>query len=196
MTVYQGNDQRFKAFCDKQTFEKIVDYKSVQELFRHSITEYADKIAISDEEEVTYSRLADDVACYRGVLKNANVGKGDFVGILLPNSYDAVKAFFAVATSGAVAVLFPVQLPPQAIFGCSMKYNLKAIVTNAELMPNTEMAKGTKKDLSVLDIKQTAEKCEMTDAEIKRWYETKIAGLFDPRYGTPEIEVQLERIEK
>ena len=139
----------------------------MQDLFRHSIAEYADKVAISDEEEVTYSRLDKEVACYRGVLRQAGVAKGDLVGILLPNSYDAVKAFFAVATSGAVAVLFPVQLPPQAIFGCTMKYGLKAIITNAELAPNTEMAKGTKKDLAVLDIKQTAETCEMTEVDSK-----------------------------
>ena len=165
MVVYEGSDQKFKAFCDKQTFEKIVDYRNVQDLFRHSTEEYAEQVAISDEEEITYSRLSDEVASYRGVLKAAGVGKGDFVGILLPNSYDAVKAFFAVSTSGAVAVLFPVQLPPQAIFGCTMKYNLKAIVTNAELMPNTEMAKGTKKALAVLDVKQNAEKCDMTDVQ-------------------------------
>ena len=167
MTIYEGNELKFKAFCDEQTFNKIVDYKSVQDLFRHSVSEYADKVAISDEEEVTYSRLSDEVACYRGVLRQAGVKKGDLVGILLPNSYDAVKAFFAVATSGAVAVLFPVQLPPQAIFGCTMKYGLKAIVTNADLMPNTDMAKGTKKDLAVLDIKQTAEPCEMTEVGSK-----------------------------
>ena len=163
MVVYEGNDQRFKAFCSAETFDRIVDYKSVQDLFRHSTTEYADRIAISDEEEVTYSRLADDVAAFRGVLRNAGIGKGDMVGILLPNSYDAVKAFFAVTTSGAVAVLFPVQLPAQAIFGCTMKYNLKAIVTDQALMPNTEMAKGTKKDLAVLDIRQSAEPCDMTE---------------------------------
>ena len=163
MVVYEGNDQRFKAFCSAETFDRIVDYKSVHDLFRHSTTEYADRIAISDEEEVTYSRLADDAAAFRGVLGNAGVGKGDMVGILLPNSYDAVKAFFAVTTSGAVAVLFPVQLPSQAIFGCTMKYNLKAIVTDQALMPNTEMAKGTKKDLAVLDINQSAAPCEMTE---------------------------------
>ena len=43
MVVYEGNDQRFKAFCSPETFEKIVDYKSVQDLFRHCTTEYADR---------------------------------------------------------------------------------------------------------------------------------------------------------
>ncbi|MBQ7153796.1 MAG: hypothetical protein IJR83_07695 [Clostridia bacterium] len=40
------------------------------------------------------------------------------------------------------------------------------------------------------------EKCEMTDAQIKEWYEKNIAGLFNPAYGTPKIEVTVKRIEK
>jgi hypothetical protein len=33
----------------------------------------------------------------------------------------------------------------------------------------------------------------MTDAEIKAWYEARIAALFDPKWGRPEITVDLER---
>ncbi len=40
------------------------------------------------------------------------------------------------------------------------------------------------------------EKCEMTDEEIINWYRTHIAGLFNPEYGTPEIEIMLTRTEK
>ena len=45
-------------------------------------------------------------------------------------------------------------------------------------------------------IRTKGEKCEMTDDEIKEWYASHVAKLFDPAYGTPEIEVKLERIEK
>ena len=45
-------------------------------------------------------------------------------------------------------------------------------------------------------IRTKGEKCEMSDAEIKNWYASHVAKLFDPAYGTPEIEVELERIEK
>ena len=40
------------------------------------------------------------------------------------------------------------------------------------------------------------EPCEMDDAVLKAWYETHIASLFDPRYGTPEIRVELRREQK
>ena len=44
-------------------------------------------------------------------------------------------------------------------------------------------------------IRTKGEKCQMSDAEIKAWYEKNIAGLFDPAFGTPEIEVELKRTE-
>lgn len=65
----------------------------------------------------------------------------------------------------------------------------KSILHTDEKSKETEM----EEQYITVKIKTKGEKCEMTDAEIKRWYETKIAGLFDPRYGTPEIEVKVER---
>ncbi|MCR5467676.1 MAG: hypothetical protein K6F37_01835 [Lachnospiraceae bacterium] len=49
------------------------------------------------------------------------------------------------------------------------------------------------KQTITVTIKTQGENCEMTDAEIKKWYEEKIAGLFNPEYGTPEITVDLKR---
>ena len=37
------------------------------------------------------------------------------------------------------------------------------------------------------------ENCEMQDQEILDWYQSRVAGLFDPQYGTPKITVSLER---
>ena len=47
-----------------------------------------------------------------------------------------------------------------------------------------------------ITVKTKGEKCEMSDSEIKTWYETHIAGLFDPAYGTPEISVEVRRVTK
>ena len=44
-------------------------------------------------------------------------------------------------------------------------------------------------------IRTQGEKCEMRDEDILHWYESRIAGLFDPAYGTPQITVQLKRTE-
>ncbi len=44
-----------------------------------------------------------------------------------------------------------------------------------------------------IQIKTKGDVCEMSDAQIKAWYETHIAKLFDPAYGTPEITVDVKR---
>ena len=47
-----------------------------------------------------------------------------------------------------------------------------------------------------ITVKTKGEKCEMSDGEIRDWYASHVAKLFNPAYGTPEITVELERIEK
>lgn len=44
-----------------------------------------------------------------------------------------------------------------------------------------------------ITVKSRGEPCEMTDAEIKAWYEARIAALFAPKWGTPEITVDVKR---
>ncbi|MBP5552837.1 MAG: hypothetical protein J6X41_05595, partial [Spirochaetales bacterium] len=87
MTVYEGNVEKFRAYCDEQTFNQIVDYNTVQQLLQHSADAYSQRIAVSDETETTFSALASDAAVLRGALRDVGVIKGDLVGILLPNSY-------------------------------------------------------------------------------------------------------------
>ena len=47
-----------------------------------------------------------------------------------------------------------------------------------------------------IKIKTKGEVCEMSDDEIKNWYEENLSKLFNPAYGTPEISVAVERIQK
>ena len=50
------------------------------------------------------------------------------------------------------------------------------------------------KQIINIQVTTKGEKCEMTSEEIKAWYEEKIASLFNKKYGTPKIEVDVERI--
>ena len=45
-----------------------------------------------------------------------------------------------------------------------------------------------------ITVKTRGETCEMQDAEIKKWYEKSVAGLFDPAFGTPSISVEVRRL--
>ncbi|MBP5610808.1 MAG: hypothetical protein J6X72_05670 [Clostridia bacterium] len=73
-----------------------------------------------------------------------------------------------------------------------LKTKLAAILPPEKKREETNM----EEQIVTVKIKTKGEKCEMTDAEIKEWYASHVAKLFDPAYGTPEIEVELERIEK
>ncbi len=50
------------------------------------------------------------------------------------------------------------------------------------------------KQIINITIETEGETCEMTDKEIKAWYESHVAKLFNPEYGTPMIEVSVKRI--
>lgn len=38
------------------------------------------------------------------------------------------------------------------------------------------------------------EKCEMSTEDIIKWYEDNISKIFNNEYGTPKIDVDVERI--
>ena len=45
----------------------------------------------------------------------------------------------------------------------------------------------------MITIKTKGEPCVLSDAEIKAWYADRIASLFDEKWGTPEITVDVKR---
>ncbi|MBQ2201826.1 MAG: hypothetical protein II412_04585 [Clostridia bacterium] len=44
-----------------------------------------------------------------------------------------------------------------------------------------------------ITVKSKGEPCELTDEQIKVWYAERIAALFDPKWGTPKITVDVKR---
>lgn len=44
-----------------------------------------------------------------------------------------------------------------------------------------------------ITIRTKGEPCGLSDEEIRKWYADRIGSMFDPRWGTPEITVALER---
>ena len=51
----------------------------------------------------------------------------------------------------------------------------------------------TEEQTVTITVKTKGEVCEMSTNEIKAWYEEKVAGLFNPEFGTPEITVNVKR---
>lgn len=151
------NNSIFSKYTDEKTLAKIVDYKSVSEMWTHCISEYPDNIAIIAEQEVSYSELDKLVARFRTVLTSRGIKKGDNVGVYAPNSVAFAKAFLAITTLGAVAVLLPPHLDKMTVFGCSMKFGLKAIVYFDDMKDNVSLVAEKNPSVELIDIASDAE---------------------------------------
>ena len=112
----------FRKYTNDETFEKIKEMDTLVEMLEECNKNYANEFAITDASgSYTFAQLYDDVAQFRGVLKDNNVAVGSTVGIIGANSYALVKAFLAITTYGCTALILPMQLDDKTIFGCSMK---------------------------------------------------------------------------
>ena len=140
--IYTTSREPFRKYTDPETFEKIVDYPTVAAMWQHSAAAYKDLPAILDDGRTfTYQDLDRDAAVLRAVLKKNGLEKGDRVGIYAANSYEFVKAYLAVVTAGMTAMILPIQLDETALFGCTMKYALKAVFYRKETEEKTTFAK-------------------------------------------------------
>lgn len=142
----------FRKYTSDETFANIKEMDTLVEMLETCKNNYAEQFAITDASgSYTYAQLYEDVAQFRGVLKENNVPVGSNVGVFGANSYDLVKAFLAIATYGCTALILPVQLDDKTIFGCSMKFNLSALVYHNAFAEKIAFAKETNKKLVCID---------------------------------------------
>ena len=166
----------FRKYTDDVTFEKIKEMDTLAEMLEECNKNYANEFAITDASgSYTFAQLYDDVAQFRGVLKENNVAVGSTVGIIGANSYALVKAFLAVTTYGCTALVLPMQLDDKTIFGCSMKFNLSALVYHNFFEEKITFAKNTNKKLVCIDWSATSS--QKADAE-KVYGDTPCAIMF------------------
>ncbi len=122
----------FRKYTDAETFEKLVEFGTVSQMWQRCLREFSGAVAIEDNGgRYTFAQLETDAAGLRTVLCSAE--KPERVGILAANSYAFVKAFLAVVTGGNTAVVLPAQLDAGTVFGCCMKYGIQTLVYQKEL---------------------------------------------------------------
>lgn len=151
--IYTTDRENFRKYTDAETFEKIVSYGTVGEMWENCVKNYADLTAVEDDgKKYTYSQLDSDVSYFRPLL-----GKGGRTAILCPNSYDFVKAYLAVVTSGGTAVILPPQLPADAVYGCCMKLGANELVYHPALEEKLSAVKAAAPHLPLIDITAKAD---------------------------------------
>ena len=136
-------NSKFEKYTIPEQYKKIVDFPNVTEMWSRCISEYSDNVAIIDGESYTYSKLDEDAALFRTVLKENGADTGSLIGIFCPNSYGFVKAFLAATTLGVAAVLLPAHLEAQAVAGIAMKFGMKAVVYDEAFTEKVALLKDT-----------------------------------------------------
>ena len=81
-------------------------FNTLYEIVKHSVKKFSDRIAFSmiGGEDVSYKEVGERVEKVKEMLLNAGVGNGDKVAILSSSMPNWGVAYFAVTTSGMVAV--------------------------------------------------------------------------------------------
>lgn len=135
-------DNRFIKYTSLETFNKIVNFNSVEEMWTNSVKEYKDSYAISDNGiHYTFNEVDSLVAQMRGTISKLCLKENDLIGILIPNSVNFLVSFLGITTLGLTAVLIPAQLDKMMVFGICMKYGLKALIVDDSLLDSTEIIK-------------------------------------------------------
>lgn len=124
-----------------KTLEKLKKFSCVAEMAESVFEEFAKNIALIDNGiEYTYSEVGKKAGAIRNALKANDIKVGDKVGIFYPNSADYIIAAMAVMSYGAVVVALPYHLDDKTIYGCSMKFQISAIIQDSSSAEKTALA--------------------------------------------------------
>ena len=129
----------FQQYTSAENWAKIVDYPNVTRMWQNCTQNYAQDVAIVDEKPYTFAQIDQQVALVRGLLAEHGLKQGDRVGIFMPNSVHCAIAYLAITTFGCVAVLLPPHLDQNALFGCSLKFQLKALFYHSTFQCKTQL---------------------------------------------------------
>ncbi|MBQ3266089.1 MAG: acyl--CoA ligase [Ruminococcus sp.] len=139
----------FRPYTDPEQFDRIVEMDSVSEMWRHSVQNYPEAVAISDNgKDHTYAAIDADVSRFRSLIRCD--GEKPRIGVYCPNSYDFVRAYLAVVTLGCTAVILPPQLDKMTVFGCVMKFGISKLICHPSLVENTEILAAKRPDVPIV----------------------------------------------
>lgn len=111
------------------------------DLIQQGMSEYPGRTAILYRDmTVTYGQLAQMVQCFASALGAHGIGKGDRVGILLPNIPPFTVAYYGAAAIGAIAVPANPLLKPAELEYMWRHADVKLVVTIPQLLEGAQEA--------------------------------------------------------
>jgi long-chain acyl-CoA synthetase len=123
-----------------QTFKKR--YRNLRQMFSESVAAHEKNLyLIEGDHRFTYGDTAELAAGMAELLrKEAGVGKGDHVGLLMENTVRFVIVFWAIQELGAVAVVFNTRLAPSELKRQLLFSDLKALLSTPTLSSRVQEA--------------------------------------------------------
>nr|MBQ6241493.1 AMP-binding protein [Lachnospiraceae bacterium] len=141
--------ERFRKYTDDAEFDRIHDFDTVTDMWAHCVSEYGPHPAVIDNGAAfTYAQLEDDAAGFRTLLGAPEAGSR--IALFAANSYDFIKAYLAVVTSGCTAVIFPAHLDETAVFGCCMMFGVSQLVYQPDFADRLALLKARRPDIALL----------------------------------------------
>ena len=156
----------FEKYTTPDQLEKIVDYPSISHMWQACVDKYANLDAIEDKAKYTYKEMDEDIALFRGLLKATGVEKGDMVGMLVQNSYEFIRAYLAIQTLGAVAVLMPVHVEGEELLNNIIKFKMKTLVYDVDFADRMDLVREKNSSVALVCAEELGtEKTEMVLCE-------------------------------
>ena len=154
------NPTRIKEYTEKGYW----DNTTVDDIFKKNVEQYPDFVALVDpvnrttftigeQQRFTFREMDDRVNQLATAFLEAGLGKDDIIGIFLPNVFELVISFLAIARIGAIANPYAPSLREYEITKMGGFTGIKAMVTTAQFKDRNLVAlvQSIQKDIPTLE---------------------------------------------
>ena len=182
------NPQRIKTYTEKGYW----DNTTVDDIFKKNVEKYPDFEALVDpvnrttftvgeQQRFTFAEMDEKVNQLATAFLDAGLGKDDIIGIFLPNVFELVISFLAIARIGAIANPYPPSLREYEISKMGGFTGIKAMITTAQFKDRNlvELVQSVQKDIPSL---QTIFANGVTESDTVKSLENIFANGYDQEF--------------
>lgn len=118
-----------KKYTDKELSIKIPHMKIYDYMMKDNLNHFNDKAIVYFGKSITYKNLDKKINAFARSLKQDGIKKGDIITVCMPNTPEAIIAFYAINKIGAIANMIHPLSGQQEIKNYLREVNSKMIIT-------------------------------------------------------------------
>ncbi len=151
--------QRIEEYTEKGYW----DNTTIDDIFKKNVEKYPDFLALVDpvnrttftigeQQRLTFAEMDEKVNQLATAFLEAGLGKDDIIGIFLPNVWELIIGFLAIARIGAIANPYPPSLREYEIAKMGGFTGIKAMITTAQFKDRNlvELVQSVQEDIPTL----------------------------------------------